>query len=145
MSLILLVAEVILSLGISWYVVRLLSQPTEKILNRITSSDEISRAWLKFVKFAIYVAGVSGGVKLTEKDIEEFLTIIERDTGRVNPFTYMYMLSRIALEICMAVIGALRGIFWFLAYFFIALAIAFIIVRAIELIKSKPADTQDRA
>ena len=145
MFLILLVAEVIVSLGISWYIVRILSQSIEKILNRITS-DETSRAWLKFVKFAIYVAGVSGGMRLTEKDIEEpSMRIMEIGFAGLDSRMYMYVVSRLALEICEAVIGALRGIFWFLAYFFIAAAIAFVIVRVIELIKSKTANTQDRA
>jgi uncharacterized membrane protein len=144
MFLILLVAEVILSLGISWCIVRILSQSIEKIISRITS-DATSRAWLKFVKFAIYVAGVSGGVRLVEKDVEEFLGMMERGIEGVDPLMYRYVIARLAVEICGAAIGTLRGIFWFLSYFFIAVAIAFVIIRVTELIKSKPADTQDRA
>ena len=143
MYLILLVAEVVASLVISWYVVRALSQSIEKILNRITS-DETSRAWLKYVKFAIYVAGVLGGVRVTESDINEFgLRMAERGYAAFE--FRMVMVWGLALEICATIIGALRSVFWFLTYFFIAAAIAFLIVRVIELVKSKPVDPQDRA
>ena len=139
MFLILLVLEVVASLVISWYVVRALSQSIEKILNRITS-DETSLAWSKCVKFAIYVAGVSGGMRVTEKDFQEF-GMMERGFPAFDSRIYMSMVLGLVWKICEAVIGALRGIFWFLACFFIAAAIAFVIVRVIELIKSKPADT----
>ena len=144
MFLTLLVAEVIISFATSWYILRILSQSIAIILNRITS-DETSRAWLKFVKFAIYVAGVSSGVRVTEKDIEELMRIMEVGFAGLGSRLYMYVISRLAFEMCESVIGALRGIFWFLAYFFIAVAIAFAIIRVVELIKSKPAETQDRA
>jgi hypothetical protein len=140
----LLVAEVVISLVISWCVVRILRQPTEQILHRITS-DETSRAWLKYVKFAIYVAGVSGGVKIAEKDFEKFMRMAEVNYSGSYALGYGYMVWLLTAEIWEAVVGALGGIFWFLAYFFIAAAIAFVIVRVLELIKSKPADTQDRA
>lgn len=143
MFFILVLLEVVASLVISWYVVRALGQSIEKILNRITS-DETSRAWSKCVKCAIFVAGVSGGIRVTEKDVQEFgMRMMERSFAEFDSRLYMYMLSGLAWKICEAVIGALRGIFWFLAWFFIAAAIAFVIVRVIELIKSKPADTQE--
>jgi hypothetical protein len=145
MFLILLVPEVVASLVISWYVVRALSQSIEEILNRITS-DQTSRAWAKYVKFAIYVAGVSGGMRITEKDFQEFgMRMMEKSFAEFDSRIYISLVSGLVWKICEAVIGALRGIFWFLACFFIAAAIAFVIVRVIELIKSKPAETQDRA
>lgn len=131
MFLTLLVVEILISLVIAWLIVRIFSQPIEKILHRI-SPDETSRAWLTYVKFAIYVAGLSGGVKITERDVADF------------EFR-MFPSSRWAFEIYTTIIGALRSIFWFFAYLFIVLAIAFVIVRVVELIKSKPVDTQDRA
>lgn len=145
MPLTLLVVEVVISLVISWYVVRILSQPIEKILHRITS-DETSRAWSKYVKFAIYVTGMSGGVKVAEKDLDQFMRMLEVSlSGSYGSLGRGYTVWSLSTEIWAVVIGALKGIFWFLSYFLIAAAIAFIIVRVIELIKSKPAGTQDRA
>ncbi|HEX8177804.1 MAG TPA: hypothetical protein VF543_22135 [Pyrinomonadaceae bacterium] len=153
MFLTLLIAEVLISLVISWYIVRILRQPIGKILNRITS-DETSRAWLKYVKFAIYVAGLSGGVRLAERDIDDFgMRIMEIGSARFDSRMYTYMVSRLTLEIYSTIIGALKGIFWFLALFFIIAASAFVILRVAELVvevltlrvKSKPVDPQDRA
>jgi hypothetical protein len=115
MFLILLVFEVVASFVISWYVVRALGQSIEKILNRITS-DETSRAWSKCVKCAIFVAGVSGGMRVTEKDFQEFgMRTMDGSFPEFNARILMYMVSGLAWKICETVIGALRGIFWFLA------------------------------
>jgi hypothetical protein len=131
MFLILLIATILISLVISWSVVRILSLAIGQILHRITS-DETSRAWLKYVKFAIYVAGILNGSGVSERDV------IGLGFGE-------FRVERLSLEIYGTIIGALRGIFWFLAYFLIGAAIAFVIVRVVELIKTKPVDTQDRA
>ena len=131
MFLTLLTATIIISLAVSWLVVRILSQPIGLILHRITS-DETSRAWLKYITFAIYVAGVSNGAGVSEKDA------LGMEYGR-------YRVEQLSLEIYGTIIGAFRGIFWFLAYFFIVAAAAFVIVRAVELIKSSRADTEERA
>jgi len=42
--------------------VRLFASPIDNILKRIIA-DDISSAWLKYMKFAIYVVGVSKGVR----------------------------------------------------------------------------------
>ena len=129
MFLTLLIATILISLAISWYVVKTFSPAIAQILRRITS-DETSGAWLKYVRFAIYIAGLSNGAGVSERDVLGFSE---------------FRLERLSLDIYGTIIGAFRGIFWFLAYFFIVTAIAFVIVRVVELIKAKPVDTQDRA
>jgi len=67
----LLVVTFVLSLLVSVILVRVFSQPVERILKRIIA-DAIHDAWLKYLKFAICVVGVSSGVRIHE--IERYFT-----------------------------------------------------------------------
>jgi len=49
----------------SFLIAKFFDKPIGKILNRIIA-DEISMAWQKYIKFAIYVVGISGGVRVWE-------------------------------------------------------------------------------
>jgi len=48
---------------VSFIVARMFAQPIKGILDRIIT-DDISAAWLKYLKFAIYVVGISKGVRV---------------------------------------------------------------------------------
>ena len=61
----LLVVTFAIALVISTVVVLIFGKPINKILARIIS-DQISKAWSKYLKFAIYVTGVSSGVRTWE-------------------------------------------------------------------------------
>jgi len=50
---------------VSFLVARLFANPIDGILKRIIA-DDISNAWLKYLKFAIYVVGISKGVRVWE-------------------------------------------------------------------------------
>ncbi len=56
---------------VSSIVVLVFARPIDKILVRIIA-DEISRAWSKYLKFAIYVTGISSGVRIWE--LEKYIT-----------------------------------------------------------------------
>src|SRR5262249_18980690 len=107
------------------------------ILRRIIS-DEISQAWAKYIKFAIYVVGVSSGVRIWE--LERYITPPQYTAAQVIELTR----DRWILEVYRTIIGALQGIAWLLLVFFIFSLIAFVIVRISELRRIKT-ETRDGA
>lgn len=126
----LLAVTFIISLMVSFIVVRVFANPIDKILRRIIS-DEISQAWLKYLKFAIYVVGVSSGVRIWE--LEKYITPPQFRDGQIIDLTR----DRWVLEVYRTIIESLQGIAWLLLVFFIFALIAFVIVRVFELRKPK--------
>ena len=61
----LLLVTFVLALAVSALVARLFAQPLHNILTRIID-DPISEAWVRYMKFAILVVGVSAGVRIGE-------------------------------------------------------------------------------
>jgi large-conductance mechanosensitive channel len=129
----LLVVTFLISLLVSTIVAALFSKPIRAMLQRIIQ-DEISAAWEKYLRFAIYVVGISSGVRVW--DLEKYITPSARD-GKLLELTQ----ERWVLESYRSVISALQGTVMLLLAFFIFALIAFVIVRAFELKKAKPAGT----
>lgn len=127
----LLVVTFLISLLVSTIVAALFSKPIRAMLQRIIQ-DEISTAWEKYLRFAIYVVGISSGVRVW--DLEKYITPTARD-GKLLELTQ----ERWVLETYRSVISALQGTVMLLLAFFIFALIAFVIVRAFELKKAKPA------
>ncbi|MFA7684697.1 MAG: hypothetical protein WCX84_07775 [Syntrophales bacterium] len=91
-------------------------------------ADEISDAWLKYLKFAIIVVGVSAGVRIYE--LEKYITPWRGDKEqRIVQLTN----DRWVLELYRTVIETLQGIAWMLLIFFAVALIAYVIVRMGEL------------
>ncbi|QBC42495.1 hypothetical protein [Iodobacter fluviatilis] len=127
----LLLVTFVLSFSVSAIVVRIFSIPIDQILKRIIA-DEISTAWLKYLKFAIFVVGVSAGVRIYE--LEKYITPARWDKdSKVIELTQ----ERWVLEIYRTIIESLQGIAWLLLVFFIFALIAFVIVRFAEIRKQK--------
>ena len=123
----LLGVTLLVSLVVSLIVVRSFSKPLDSILNRIIA-DEISSAWLRYLKFAIIVVGVSAGVRIYE--LEKYITPWRGDKEqRIVQLTN----DRWVLEIYRTVIETLQGIAWMLLVFFCIALIAYVIVRIAEL------------
>jgi hypothetical protein len=127
MFLILLVVTLIVALAVSLLVARAFTQPIDSILKRIIS-DAISSAWLRYLKFAIVVVGVSAGVRIYE--LEKYITPQRHDKeARIIELTS----ERWILELYRTIIETLQGIAWMLLVFFIFALIAYVIVRFGEL------------
>jgi ABC-type transport system involved in multi-copper enzyme maturation permease subunit len=111
---------------VSSIVVLVFARPIDKILVRIIS-DEISRAWSKYLKFAIYVTGISSGVRIWE--LEKYITEPQYEGSKIvelNP-------ERWVLEVYRTIISTLQGAAWMLLVFFVFALVAYVIVRAFEL------------
>jgi len=126
----LLVVTFLISLLVSTIVAALFSKPIRAMLQRIIQ-DEISAAWEKYLRFAIYVVGISSGVRVW--DLEKYITPTARD-GKLLELTQ----ERWVLETYRSTISALQGTVMLLLAFFIFALLAFVIVRAFELKKAKP-------
>ncbi len=111
--------------------VLIFSKPLKLILHRLINED-IYVAWLRYIKFAIYIVGISAGVRINS--IEQYINPSHYlENAKVIPLTY----SRLFLEIYRTIIGALAGIAWLLLVFFIFALIAYVITRAFELRKAR--------
>ncbi len=123
----LLLVTFVVSVAVALVVARMFAKPIDGILRRIIA-DEISVAWLRYMKFAILVVGVSAGVRIYE--LEKYISPLrfDKDT-RVLDLTQ----ERWILEIYRTIIGALQGIAWLLLVFFVTALIAYVIVRMAEM------------
>jgi hypothetical protein len=120
--------DFIIAFTVSGIVAWFFKEPLDKILSRIIA-DDISKAWSKYLLFAIYVTGISSGVRVWE--LEKYIIGNTTLTGQ-----------RWILEVYGAVIGTLKGIALLLLVFFIFSLIAFVIVRASEIKRQKPDQKQ---
>lgn len=125
MFLTLLVATFTIAVLSSFVVARLFDRPISAILSRIVA-EELSAAWHRYIKFAIYVVGVSGGVRIWE--LEKYITPRSEDVA-----IPVLNLERWVLEIYRTVIGTLQSVAWMLLVFFVFALIAYVIVRVFEM------------
>jgi hypothetical protein len=127
MFLLLLLVTLVVAAGISVLVMHAFTSPLDRILKRIIA-DEISAAWLKYLKFAILIVGISAGVRIREFEKYVMPARGERDV-RIFDFTF----ERWVLEVYRAAIETLQGITWMLLVFFVFALIAYVLVRVAEL------------
>src|SRR5687768_16680226 len=106
------------AITVSAIVVRLFTKSIDGILRRIITED-ISVAWLKYLKFAMYVVGISKGVRVY--DLERY-TMPNRfdDKAIITELTW----ERWVLEVYRTVIETMQGIAWLLLVFFVFALIA---------------------
>ena len=122
----LLIVTFAIAFVVATVVVLVFSKPIDKILARIIS-DEISKAWLKYLKFAIYVTGISSGVRIW--DLEKYITKPMYEHAEIVQLTA----ERWTFEVYRTIISTLQGVAWMLLVFFVFALIAYVIVRAFEL------------
>ena len=114
-----------ISVGTAFAVSRLFDKPVSTILARIVA-PELSSAWHRYITFAIYVVGVSGGVRVWA--LERYVTPRTNDAPppELNG-------DRWVLEVYRTVIETLQSIAWMLLVFFVFALIAYVVVRGFEL------------
>ncbi len=121
---ILLAVTLAIAIAVSAIVIHFFRSPVDNILTRIIGED-IASAWRKFLTFALFVVGVSSGVKIWK--LEQFIAPASHDTPRpvLSPEYW-------GLEIYRTMIDTLGGLAWALLVFFITAMIAFVIVKIRE-------------
>lgn len=114
-----------LSITVSFLVVSIFKKPLGEIFSRIIQ-DSISAAWQKYIIFATYVVGISGGVRIY--DLERYITARHKDIEILQ-----LTLERWTIEIYRTIIETLQSIAWMYLIVFIFALIAYVIVRGFEL------------
>ncbi|MGD8396063.1 MAG: hypothetical protein PVF43_11365 [Candidatus Eiseniibacteriota bacterium] len=118
-------------------VTQLFRRPLDRIFERIIG-DEISAAWVRYILFAAYVVGISGGVRVWE--LERYITpqpaprpVADSAAEVAEAAPLVLNAGRWTLEVYRTLIGTLQSIAWMLLIVFIFALIAYVIVRAVEL------------
>lgn len=125
MFLSLLIVMFAIALATAAIVARLFDRPVAAILARLVT-DEFAVAWHRYITFAIYVVGISGGVRIWT--LEQYLNPRGKDEP---PLTLTA--QRWTLEIYRTIIETLQSTAWLLLAFFLVALIAYVIVRGQEL------------
>ncbi|SIR48359.1 hypothetical protein [Halanaerobium kushneri] len=116
----LMLVTFLVALLVCYIVSRLFNDSIYKILNLIVP-EAINQAWLKYIKFAIYVVGISGGVRVW--DLEKYITSRYENREVVQLTT-----ERWTLEIYRTLIGSLQSIATVLLIFFVFTLIAYVVL-----------------
>lgn len=132
MFLTLLVVTFAIALFVSFVVARIFSASILRILERVVS-PELAGAWHKYMIFALYVVGISGGVRIFS---------LEQYVNPTDPKMPPLVLTpeRWTLEVYRTVIETLQSTAWMLLVVFVFLLIAYVITRGLELRAAKHGD-----
>jgi hypothetical protein len=125
----LLAVTLLVSLAACALVVRVFRAPIAGILERLVGG-ELSAAWKRYLVFAIYVVGVSGGVRIW--DLEKYITA----RGPEEP-PILLTGERWTLELYRTIISTLQSTAWLLLVFFVFSLVAYVILRGFELRRAR--------
>ena len=126
MTIILLIVTFLIASAMSTLVVLLFTKPVNKILSRLVG-EELAPTWRRYILFATYVVGISGGVRIW--DIEKYIS--PDHNGKIIILTQ----ERWVIEIYRSIIETLQSIAWMLLIFFLFALVAYVIVRGFEMKK----------
>jgi hypothetical protein len=110
----------------------LFSKPVNKILGRLVS-EQLAPIWRRYILFAIYVVGISGGVRVW--DVERYINPDKE--GKILTLNS----DRWVIEIYKTVIGSLQSVAWMLLIFFLFALLAYVVVRGFEL--KRPSEAKE--
>jgi hypothetical protein len=109
---------------VSLIVAKVFRKPIDRLLDRIVGSD-MSAPWSRYLTFAIYVVGISGGVRVWA--LERYI-VPDKETGEMLTLNA----DRWTLEIYQTIMGALQAVAWMLLVFFLFALVAYVIVKVRE-------------
>jgi hypothetical protein len=124
----LLIVSFLTSFLVCVIVAELFKKPIESILKRLIA-EEIYTAWSRYITFAIYVAGISGGVRIW--DLEKYITphVQGQQVVELN-------MDRWVLETYRTIIGTLQSTAWMLLLVFLVSLFAFVVLKGVEMWKA---------
>lgn len=114
-----------LSVSVSFAVVLLFRKPIGEIFHRIIK-DPIREAWQKYITFATYVVGISGGVRIYQ--LERYVSARNKDAEILE-----LTIERWTIEVYRTIIETMQSIAWMYLIIFIFALIAYVIIRGFEL------------
>ena len=125
----LLIVTFLVALSVSFGAVQLFDRPIASILRRIVA-EELSGAWHRYIKFAAYVVGISGGVRI--HDLERYVSAPKKDED-----VLILTSERWTLEVYRTVIETLQGIAWMFLLVFVVALLAYVLARGFELNRAR--------
>lgn len=120
----LLIITFVVAAGTCTVAALLFAKPVNKILARLVSA-ELAPTWQRYILFAIYVVGISGGTRVWE--LERYINP-DKD-GKILALTS----DRWVIEIYKTVLGTLQSVAWMLLIFFLFALLAYVVVRGFEM------------
>ncbi|MBI3761375.1 MAG: hypothetical protein HY260_05870 [Chloroflexi bacterium] len=120
----LLASTFVIAFAVASIVVLVFNKSIDSILKRVVPAD-ISSAWARYLRFAVYVVGIGGGVRVW--DFEKYLTAQDPYKGVVELTP-----DRWVLEVYQTIIGTLQSTAMLLLVFFVFALVAVVIVRIFE-------------
>jgi hypothetical protein len=121
MFLTLLVVTFGIALLVTFIVAVVFRKSVAAILDRLLAR-ELSVAWQRYMTFAIYVVGISGGVRIWE--LEKYISPRAKDLPELQ-----LNRDRWVLEVYRTVIETLQSVAWLLLVFFIVALVAYLVVE----------------
>jgi hypothetical protein len=119
----LLLVLFVLAAATSTIAALLFSKPVSKILVRLIT-EELAPTWKRYITFAIFVVGISGGVRIWE--MEKYITPDKE--GKLVILTS----DRWIIEIYKTIVDSLQSIAWMLLVFFLFALVGYVILRGFE-------------
>lgn len=113
------------ALAVAFGVVKIFDKPIADIFRRIIQ-EKISEAWHRYITFATYVVGVSGGVRIHQ--LERYISAPHKDQEIL-----VLNWERWTLEIYRTIIETLQSIAWMYLVVFVFALIAYVIVKVFAL------------
>ena len=95
------------------------------ILGRLVPED-LTGAWHRYLTFAIYVVGISGGVRIWS--LEQYILPRAHDQPALTLTP-----DRWTFEVFRTIIGTLQSLAWLLLVFFVFALVAYVVVRGLEM------------
>ncbi len=130
MFILLLAVTFLVSVIVCVILARVFRKPLDRILNRLLGED-IYVAWTRYLLFALYVVGISGGVRVW--DLERYIT-----PQKAGEAVLELNNDRWILEIYRTIIGTLQSVAWMLLVFFLVALLAFVVVKGREMKHASP-------
>lgn len=144
MFLTLLIVTLLVSTLVSVIAARAFNKPITGILNRLIA-DDIAGAWARYMTFAIYVVGISGGVRMYS--LERYILPSPQPRMETEGLTDIKPIDikplelttdRWVLEIYRTIIESLQSIAWMLLVFFVVSLGMYVILRVFEMRRTPP-------
>lgn len=126
----LLIATFVISFVVASIVVFIFTPPVDRIVRRVIQED-VSRAWTRYLQFAIYVVGIGSGTQVWS--LQKYLSP-PAPGERALELTR----DRWVLEVYGSVIQTLQSIAMMLLVFFVFALLALVIVRDREARRGRP-------
>ncbi len=121
MFLTLLVVTFLIALLVTFIVASVFRKSVAGILDRLLAR-ELSSAWQRYMTFAIYVVGISGGVRIWE--LEKYIS-----PRGVNQPQLVLNLDRWVLEVYRTIIETLQSVAFLLLAFLIVALVAYLVIE----------------